>query len=81
MSDDEIRQLVGVVEFIDYDSSGSAAAFGGLRSEKMWILKVNGDKGCIYIHAVLDDTFPDYRVISVEPEKSQQSRVQHCSQI
>ena len=79
-SDDDIRELVGAVDSIDYDSSGSAAEFGGMRSETLWILKVNCDKGCIYVHAVLDDTFPDYRVISVEPERSLQGRVQHCAQ-
>ena len=82
-SDGDIRELVGAVESIDFDSSGAANEYGGgagSRSETLWILKVRGDKNCIYVLAVLDETFPDYRVISVEPERSMQGQVRSCAQ-
>ncbi len=81
-TDAQIRQFVGEVDTVDFDSVGSNAEFGGAQSETLWILKVTGDRGCIYVHAVLDETFPSYRVISVKPRKFLQGRVlraQTCS--
>lgn len=78
-TDTLIRQLVGDVDTVAFDSVGSSAEFGGARSDTLWILKVNGERGCVYVHAVLDETFPSYRVISVTPEKSLQGRVWTCS--
>ena len=77
-TDSEIRDYVGEVESVDFDSSGSNAEFGGARSDTLWILKVAGEKGCIYVHAVVHDSYPNYRVISVAPAKSQQGHVRKC---
>ena len=77
-TDSEIRQLVGAVESIDFDSSGSNAEFGGARSETLWILKVTGSDGCIYVHAVVEDTFPKYQFVSALPAKSREGAVRYC---
>ena len=76
--DSQIRQLVGAVESIDFDSSGSHAEFGGARSETLWILKVTGSGGCIYIHAVVQDTFPRYQFVSALPAKSREGAIRYC---
>ena len=77
-TDSQIRQLVGTVESIDFDSSGSNAEFGGARSETLWILKVAGSGGCIYVHAIVQDTFPKYRFVSVLPAKSREGAIRYC---
>ncbi len=77
-TDTQIQQLVGAVESIDFDSSGSYAEFGGARSETLWILKVTGSGGCVYVHAVVQDTFPKYQFVSALPAKSREGAIRYC---
>ncbi len=52
--------VTGVIESIEFDSTGSNVESGASRSDSLWILKVPDIGGYIYVHAVFKNSQLDY---------------------